>query len=70
MHLLFRFGARFLCMSDAYDKELIAMAKQTAREQKCESFLQEGTYCMWPGPTYETIAESRALKMLGADALG
>lgn len=57
-------------MSDAYDRELRALAKQTAEEQGCGSFLQEGVYCMLAGPTYETIAECRALQMLGADAVG
>ncbi|XP_044049403.1 purine nucleoside phosphorylase 6 [Siniperca chuatsi] len=65
-----RFGVRFPCMSDAYDLELRALAKQTAKEQGCNSFLQEGVYCMLAGPTYETIAECRLLQTLGADAVG
>ncbi|XP_059190286.1 purine nucleoside phosphorylase 6 [Centropristis striata] len=65
-----RFGVRFPCMSDAYDRELRALAKQTAEEQGCGSFLQEGVYCMLAGPTYETIAECRVLQTLGADAVG
>ncbi|XP_073328913.1 purine nucleoside phosphorylase 6 [Pagrus major] len=65
-----RFGVRFPCMSDAYDRDLRALAKQTAVEQSCDSFLQEGVYCMLAGPTYETIAECRVLQTLGADAVG
>ncbi|XP_054475903.1 purine nucleoside phosphorylase 6 [Anoplopoma fimbria] len=65
-----RFGKRFPCMSDAYDRELMALAKQTAEEQGCGKFLQEGVYCMLAGPSYETIAECRLLKVLGADAVG
>ncbi|KAF3689155.1 Purine nucleoside phosphorylase [Channa argus] len=65
-----RFGARFPCMSDAYDCELRTLAKKTAKEQGCDSFLQEGVYCMLAGPTYETIAECRVLQNLGADAVG
>uniref|UniRef100_A0A3B3DIU9 Purine nucleoside phosphorylase n=1 Tax=Oryzias melastigma TaxID=30732 RepID=A0A3B3DIU9_ORYME len=65
-----RFGVRFPCMSDAYDRDLRALAKKTAKEQGCDSFLQEGVYCMLAGPTYETIAESRVLQTLGADAVG
>ncbi|XP_072242780.1 purine nucleoside phosphorylase 6 isoform X2 [Leuresthes tenuis] len=65
-----RFGVRFPCMSDAYDKELRALARKTAEEQGCDSFLQEGVYCMLAGPTYETIAECRVLQTLGADAVG
>lgn len=65
-----RFGVRFPCMSDAYDRDLRALAKQTAEEQGCDSFLQEGVYCMLAGPTYETIAECKVLQTLGADAVG
>uniref|UniRef100_A0A3B4XKL0 Purine nucleoside phosphorylase n=2 Tax=Seriola lalandi dorsalis TaxID=1841481 RepID=A0A3B4XKL0_SERLL len=65
-----RFGVRFPCMSDAYDHQLMALAKQTAEEQDCDGFLQEGVYCMLAGPTYETIAECRVLQILGADAVG
>ncbi|XP_060892859.1 purine nucleoside phosphorylase 6 isoform X1 [Labrus mixtus] len=65
-----RFGVRFPCMSDAYDCDLRALAKQTAKEQSCDSFLQEGVYCMLAGPTYETIAECKVLQTLGADAVG
>uniref|UniRef100_A0A665UPZ3 Purine nucleoside phosphorylase n=1 Tax=Echeneis naucrates TaxID=173247 RepID=A0A665UPZ3_ECHNA len=65
-----RFGVRFPCMSDAYDRDLRALAKQTAAEQGCDSFLQEGVYCMLSGPTYETIAECKLLQKLGADAVG
>ncbi|XP_075898825.1 purine nucleoside phosphorylase 6 [Nelusetta ayraudi] len=65
-----RFGVRFPCMSDAYDADLRALAKEVAEEQGCGSFLQEGVYCMLAGPTYETIAESKVLQTLGADAVG
>ncbi|XP_074533662.1 purine nucleoside phosphorylase 6 [Halichoeres trimaculatus] len=65
-----RFGVRFPCMSDAYDRELRALVKQTAEEQGCDSFLREGVYCMLAGPTYETIAECKLLQTLGADAVG
>ncbi|XP_026220321.1 purine nucleoside phosphorylase 6 [Anabas testudineus] len=65
-----RFGVRFPCMSDAYDREMRELAKKTAKEQGCDSFLQEGVYCMLAGPSYETIAECRLLQMLGADAVG
>lgn len=65
-----RFGVRFPCMSDAYDQDLLRLAQQTAEKQNCSSFLQQGVYCMVGGPTYETVAESRLLKTLGADAVG
>lgn len=70
IYCLSRFGVRFPCMSDAYDRDLRVLAKQTAEEQGCDSFLQEGVYCMLAGPTYETIAECRVLQTLGADAVG
>ncbi|XP_029009066.1 purine nucleoside phosphorylase 6 [Betta splendens] len=65
-----RFGVRFPCMSDAYDRGLRELAKGSAKEQGCDQFLQEGVYCMLAGPSYETIAECRLLKTLGADAVG
>ncbi|XP_068168773.1 purine nucleoside phosphorylase 6 isoform X2 [Antennarius striatus] len=65
-----RFGVRFPCMSDAYDKDLRALVKQTAKELGFNSGLHEGVYCMVAGPHYETIAECKALQMLGADVVG
>uniref|UniRef100_A0A672MD37 Purine nucleoside phosphorylase n=1 Tax=Sinocyclocheilus grahami TaxID=75366 RepID=A0A672MD37_SINGR len=65
-----RFGVRFPCMSDAYDRDFARMARETAQDLGCDSFLQEGVYCMLAGPSYETIAECRVLQMLGADAVG
>lgn len=65
-----RFGVRFPCMSDAYDRDLRALTRKTAKELGYDSFLQEGVYCMLAGPTYETIAECKLFQMLGADAVG
>uniref|UniRef100_A0A4W5R0Z6 Purine nucleoside phosphorylase n=1 Tax=Hucho hucho TaxID=62062 RepID=A0A4W5R0Z6_9TELE len=65
-----RFGFSFPCMSDAYDKDLCSLAKKTDEEQGCSSFIQQSVYCMLAGPTFETIAECRALQKLGADAVG
>ncbi|GAA6093511.1 purine nucleoside phosphorylase 6 [Tachysurus ichikawai] len=65
-----RFGVRFPCMSDAYDKDLAKLAGQTAEEQGCANFLQQGVYCMLAGPNYETVAECKILQLLGADAVG
>lgn len=67
---LCRFGVRFPCMSDAYDKDLAKLAGQTAEEQGCANFLQQGVYCMLAGPNYETVAECKILQLLGADAVG
>ncbi|KAG7468628.1 hypothetical protein MATL_G00145110 [Megalops atlanticus] len=65
-----RFGVRFPCMSDAYDREMFRLAQETAAELGCASFLQQGVYCMLAGPTFETIAECKMLQTLGADAVG
>ncbi|XP_077452347.1 purine nucleoside phosphorylase 6 isoform X1 [Stigmatopora argus] len=64
-----RFGVRFPCTSDAYDRNLRSLAIQTAHAEKCGSIVQEGVYCMVVGPTFETIAECNLLKKLGADAV-
>lgn len=62
------FGPRFPDMTEAYDKELRALALQVAAEQGLR--LQQGVYMGLPGPTYETPAEIRAFRVLGADAVG
>jgi len=61
-------GARFPDMSEAYSKRLRAIAGQTARELGFE--LREGVYAGLLGPSYETPAEIRMLRTLGADAVG
>uniref|UniRef100_A0A8C6WZH7 Purine nucleoside phosphorylase n=1 Tax=Neogobius melanostomus TaxID=47308 RepID=A0A8C6WZH7_9GOBI len=65
-----RFGVRFPCMSDAYDKELRQLAMNIAQELGYEDFMKEGVYCVVGGPSFETIAESRLVHRLGADAVG
>jgi len=63
-----RFGPRFPPMTDAYDPELRAAAHEAARRIGLE--LREGVYAMLAGPSYETRAEMRMLRGLGADAVG
>ncbi|NXE55532.1 PNPH phosphorylase, partial [Casuarius casuarius] len=65
-----RFGVRFPCMSDAYEQELLSLARESAQELGYLGFIREGVYCMLAGPCYETIAECRMLQALGADAIG
>nr|XP_057946081.1 purine nucleoside phosphorylase-like isoform X2 [Doryrhamphus excisus] len=65
-----RFGVRFPCMSDAYDRELCKLAHDVAAELDFSDFVQEGVYCVLGGPSFETIAECRMLHKLGADAVG
>ncbi len=62
------FGPRFPDMSCAFDRELRALAHACAKEQGFA--LQEGVYAQFPGPCYETPAEVRMARILGADAVG
>lgn len=61
-------GVRFPDMRDAYDKGLLAIARDVARERGIA--LAEGVYAAVLGPSYETPAEARMLRVLGADAVG
>ncbi len=61
-------GVRFPDMSEGYSKRLRAIAKDIAASQGLK--LQEGVYAGLLGPSYETPAEIRMLRVLGADAVG
>lgn len=61
-------GARFPDMSAVYDKALRRLAKETARSLRIP--LREGVYLGNSGPSYETPAEIRAYRSIGADAVG
>ena len=76
-----RFGPRFPDMTQVYDFEFQQIAAQTAKEIMQERFeqgiepkvrqiLRRGVYCALSGPTYETPAEIRMYRMIGADAVG
>ena len=62
------FGVRFPDASHLYTPALRDMARQTAAELGIG--LREGVYMYFPGPQYETPAEIRAARVLGADAAG
>jgi len=62
------FGPRFPDMSCMFDRGLRALAHACAAEQGFS--LREGVYCQFPGPCYETPAEIRMVRILGADAVG
>jgi purine-nucleoside phosphorylase len=61
-------GPRFPDMSQSYDKELSEIARKVAREKGIT--LQEGVYCGLSGPSFESPADLRFLRMAGADAVG
>lgn len=64
------FGPRFLPLSDAYDFDLRVKLFQCAEELGIERPIHEGTYFYACGPTFESRAECRMLRILGADAVG
>jgi purine-nucleoside phosphorylase len=62
------YGPRFPDMSEAYNKELIRKADEIANEKGIK--VQHGIYIGTQGPTYETPAEYKMFRILGADAVG
>jgi purine-nucleoside phosphorylase len=63
-----RFGPRFPDMSKAYSQSYRTIAAEEARRLKME--IQEGVYAALSGPNYETPAEIRYLRTIGADLVG
>jgi purine-nucleoside phosphorylase len=63
-----RFGRRFPDMSEVYSKRLRALADEAARAAGVA--VRHGVYVAVHGPSYETPAEIRAFRVLGADAVG
>jgi purine-nucleoside phosphorylase len=59
---------RFVPMTNAYDADLRSLLRHTAMEDAIE--LHEGVYMWFSGPSFETPAEIRAAKILGADLVG
>jgi purine-nucleoside phosphorylase len=62
------FGDRFPDMSQMYDRELMDLARQVSKEQK--TTLHEGVYICLSGPSFESPADLRFLRAIGADAVG
>ena len=61
-------GPRFPDMSEVYDPDMIGKALQIGTENNIR--VREGIYVQLPGPQYETPAEIRMLRALGADTVG
>lgn len=59
---------QFISMQQAYDPKLIELVKEVARAKNIE--LKEGVFLGNPGPNYETPAEIKAYRHLGADTVG
>lgn len=62
------FGVRFPDMTYCYSRELVSLAEKIAEETGVE--IKKGVYAAMTGPSYETPAEIRMLRVLGADAVG
>ena len=63
-----QFGPRFPDLSNVYTKELRTKIMKVAEENGIA--LRQGVYVMYSGPNYETPAEIRMFRMMGADAVG
>jgi purine-nucleoside phosphorylase len=61
-------GPRFPDMSQAYDRELAALTRRVAKETSIN--LREGVYVGLSGPSFETPADLRFLRLAGADSVG
>ena len=63
-----RFGPRFVNMSEAYSKKMIAKAITLAKKLNID--VKEGVYLGLQGPTFETLAEYKMVRNIGADCVG
>ncbi len=63
-----RFGPRFVDMHDSYDKPMIAKMEKIAKNANIK--IHKGIYLALQGPTFETPAEYKMVKILGADCVG
>lgn len=63
-----RFGPRFFDLTNAYDRDMRQLLHD--RAEACGIELNEGVYLWCAGPNFETPAEIRAFRVMGADAVG
>jgi purine-nucleoside phosphorylase len=61
-------GPRFPDMSQSYDRDLMTTARKVSAKEKIP--LREGVYCALSGPSFESPADLRFLRAVGADAVG
>ena len=64
-----RFGRRFVALSNAYNQYYLDVAHTVARDLEMTG-VKEGVYAFQVGPCYETVTESRMMRLLGADVAG
>ncbi|KAH0548725.1 purine nucleoside phosphorylase-like isoform X1 [Cotesia glomerata] len=65
-----RFGPRFPPMNKAYDRELLKVGQEVAEEMGLSDIVHRGVYTCLGGPSFETVAELKMLRMIGIDAVG
>ena len=63
-----RFGPRFVNMNEVYSKEIIKKAEKVATDHNLN--IQKGVYYGLQGPTFETLAEYKMVRIVGADCVG
>jgi purine-nucleoside phosphorylase len=63
-----RFGPRFVNMSEPFSLKMIAKSKELAQNLNIK--VQDGIYLGLQGPTFETLAEYKMVKIVGADCVG
>ena len=64
-----KFGPRFPSLLNAYDRDLRALLRQCCEDLNYGKYIREGVLCNVFGPSFETVAELRMLKMLGGDCV-
>lgn len=65
-----RFGPRFPPMNKAYSTSLLEIGSQVAEEMGIADIVHKGVYTCLGGPSFETVAELKMLRMVGVDAVG
>ena len=57
-------------MNKAYNKELLEIGSQVAEQMGISDIVHKGVYTCLGGPSFETVAELKMLRMMGVDAVG